>query len=289
VATTVEAKPPTPHDAPHPGTAAELRAVLGSEATKIRSVRSTMWTLLVAIFATAGIGALICLARVSRWSNFGPRELQSFDATMFSLRGVFLAQLAIGVLGVLVISSEYSTGMIRTTLAAVPQRRLLLSAKVIVFAVVAFVVAVVGCFGAFWAGQAILAAKMVPAFHGLPARPGGVSIADPGVLRAVLGGAVYLTAVGLLGLALGVLLRRTAGAIATLFGLVLVLPALVSALPSPWDTNVTKFLPSDTGMALFSVRHTSDHLQPAAALAVLAAYVVVALGLATVVLVRRDA
>ncbi len=288
MATTVEAKPPTPRDAPHPSAAAELRAVVGSEATKIRSVRSTMWTLLVAIAATAGIGSLICLARVSRWDQFGPREKQMFDATMFSLRGVFLAQLAIGVLGVLVISSEYSTGMIRTTLAAVPQRRILLVAKVIVFAVVAFVVALVGCFGAFWAGQAILAGKTFVTASGATI-PAGVSISYPGALRAVLGGAVYLTAIGLLGLALGVLLRRTAGAIATLFGLVLVLPALVSALPSPWNTDVTKYLPSDTGMALFSVKHTSDHLHPGAALAVLVAYVVAGLVVAGVALVRRDA
>jgi len=117
----------------------------------------------------------------------------------------------------------------------------------------------------------------------------GVSISSPGALRAVVGAAVYLTAIGLLGLALGVLLRRTAGAIATLFGLVLVLPALASALPSPWDTNVTKYLPSDTGLALFSTHHTSDHLTTAAALAVLVAYVVVGLGVAGVALVRRDA
>jgi len=278
VATTVDTKPPAPRDTPHPSTAAELRAVVGSETTKIRSVRSTMWTLLVAIIATAGIGSLICLARVSRWDQLAPREKLTFDATMFSLRGVFLAQLAIGVLGVLVISSEYSTGMIRTTLAAVPQRRILLVAKVIVFAVVAFVVALVGCFGAFWAGQAILAGKHA-----------GVSISTPGAFRAVVGAAAYLTAIGLLGLALGVLLRRTAGAIATLFGLVLVVPALVSALPSPWDTNVTKYLPSDLGLALFSVRHTSDHLHPGPALAVLAAYVAAGLVAAGVVLVRRDA
>jgi hypothetical protein len=288
VATTVEAKPPTPHEPPHPGNAAELRAVIGAEATKIRSVRSTMWTLLVAIAATAGIGSLICLARASRWSQLSLHDKRTFDATMFSLRGVFLAQLAIGVLGVLVISSEYSTGMIRTTLAAVPQRRILLIAKVIVFALVAFAVALVGCFGAFFAGQAILAGKTFTTIAGATMHA-GVSISSPGALRAVVGGAVYLTAIGLLGLALGVLLRRTAGAIATLFGLVLVLPALASALPSPWDTNVTKYLPSDTGLALFSTHHTSDHLTTAAALAVLVAYVVVGLGVAGVALVRRDA
>ena len=201
-----------------------------------------------------------------------------FDPTSFSLRGVFLAQLALGVLGVLVISSEYSTGMIRTTFTAVPHRVYVLIAKAVVFAIAAFGVALVACFAAFEVGQAIFASKNA-----------SVSLGDSGVLRAVLGSAVYLTAVGLAGLALGTLLRRTAGAIATLFGVVLVLPALVSALPSPWDTDVSKYLPSEVGRALFSVRQPSDLLSPGAALAVLVAYVVVALGAAAYVLRRRDA
>lgn len=255
-----------------------LRAAVASEATKLRSVRSTVWTLFATLFVTIGIGSLICLARVSRWDQLAPRERFNFDPTSFSLRGVFLAQLAIGVLGVLVISSEYSTGMIRTTLAAIPQRRVVLTAKVIVFAVVAFVVATVACIAAFLAGQAILSQKTV-----VP------SLSDGAALRAVLGAGFYLTVIGLLGVALGTLLRRAAGAIATLFGLVLVLPALVSALPSPWDTDVAKYLPSDAGNALFTVKQTSDQLRPAAAVAVLVAYVVVALTLAGVALARRDA
>src|ERR1017187_1648062 len=181
-----------------------LRAALGSEATKLRSVRSTMWTLFATLAVTVGIGALICLARVSRWDQLGVRELRTFDRTSFSLRGLFLAQLALGVLGVLVISSEYSTGMIRTTLAAIPQRRVVLTAKVIVFAVVAFVVATVACIAAFLAGQAILSQKTV-----VP------PLSDGAALRAVLGAGFYLTVIGLLGVALGTLLRRAAGAIAT--------------------------------------------------------------------------
>ncbi len=277
MATTVDTKPPAPQPRT-PTAAAEFGAVVRSEGTKIRSVRSTIWTLLVAILATVGIGALICLARVSRWDHLTLRQQLTFDGTTFSLRGVFLAQLAIGVLGVLVITSEYSTGMIRTTLAAVPQRRILFGAKVLVFTVVAFVVALVACFGAFFVGQAILG----PQHH-------GVALSYPGALRAVVGAAAYLTAVGLLGVALGTLIRRTAGGIATLFGLLLILPLLVSALPSPWSTDITKYLPSDLGLALFTVRHTSAHLQPGAALAVLAAWVVVALAVAGVTLVRRDA
>ncbi len=261
-----------------PTTGRELRVTVASEATKIRSVRSTVWTLLVTVVATIGIGALICLAVVSRWDRLSLHERATLDPALVSMNGLFLAQLAIGVLGVLVISSEYSTGMIRTTLAAVPRRRIVLAAKVIVFAVVAFVVALVACVAAFSVGQAILAGQHV-----------GVSLGDGGSIRAVFGAAGYLTAVGLLGLALGTLLRRPAGAIASLFGLVLVLPALTNALPSPWDSDVAKYLPSGAGRAMVATRGASDLLRPGAGLAVLAAYLVVALVLAGVAIVRRDA
>jgi ABC-2 type transport system permease protein len=255
-----------------------VRAALASEATKLRSVRSTVWTLVVAVIATVGIGALITTARVSRWNELSPRERLTLDPTTISLRGVFLAQLAIGVLGVLVISSEYTTGMIRTTFAAVPHRPLVLFAKAATFAVVAFVVATAACFAAFLIGQSILSAKHA-----------NVTLSDPGVLRAVVGAGTYLTLVGLLGLGLGTLLRRTAGAIATLFGLVLVLPALTEALPSPWNTDVGKLLPINAGRALFAVRPSTDLLSPGQGLLALLVTVSVVLALATVALVRRDA
>jgi ABC-type transport system involved in multi-copper enzyme maturation permease subunit len=255
-----------------------LPAVLRSESTKLRTVRSTVWTLLATVVATIGVGTLLSVARVSRWDQLTLRERISIDPTAVSLRGVFLAQLAIGVLGVLVISSEYSTGMIRTTLSAVPQRKLVLLAKAGVFTVVALVVSEVAVFVAFFAGQSVLASKHVD-----------VTLSDPGVLRAVMGAGVYLTLIGLLGLALGTLLRRTAGAIATLFGLVLVLPALVDALPSPWNTDVGKVLPINAGRALFTVRHNSDLLSPGAGLIALLVTVAVVLVLATVAIDRRDA
>jgi ABC-2 type transport system permease protein len=265
-----------PLTAPRPPAA--LRLALVAEATKLRTVRSTMWTLLATLVATIGLGTLISAARVSRWDHLSLRERLSFDPAASSLRGIFLAQLALGVLGVLIISSEYATGMIRTTLSAMPKRPAVLAAKALVFALVAFVVAVVGCVLAFAIGQSIFASKHV-----------GVSIGDPGVLRAVVGGAVYLTAVGLLGLALGTLLRRTAGAIATLFGLLLIVPALVSALPSPWNTDISKYLPSDAGRALFTVRSQSDLLSPLGGLAVLFVWVIAALVIGGLALQSRDA
>jgi len=259
-------------------TGSAVPAALRSEATKLRTVRSTVWTLLATVVATVGVGTLISVARVGRWDQLSLREQLAIDPTALSLRGVYLAQLAIGVLGVLVISSEYTTGMIRTTLTAVPRRRTVLFAKVAVFTVVAFVVAEVASFAAFFVGQSVFASKHVDA-----------SLSDPGVLRAVVGAGVYLTLIGLLGLALGTLLRRTAGAIATLFGLVLVAPALVQALPSPWNTDVGKLLPMNAGRALFSVRSNSSLLTPVDALLALVVAVGVVLVLAWVAIERRDA
>ncbi len=255
-----------------------LRLALSAEATKLRTVRSTMWALLATLVATIGIGSLIALARVSRWDRLSLREQLRFDAPSASLRGIFLAQLVLGVLGVLVISSEFATGMIRTTFTAMPRRGTVLAAKAIAFAVVAFVVALAGCLVAFAIGQSIFAQKHV-----------GVSLSAPGALRAVVGGAVYLTAVGLLGLALGTLLRRTAGAIATLFGVLLIFPLLVGALPDPWNTDISKYLPGDAGRAMFTVQHQSDLLSPTGGLVVLAVWVIGGLVVAGVVLNRRDA
>jgi hypothetical protein len=265
-------------DAPRMPAGGTLGPALRSEATKLRSVRSTVWTLVVTVVATIGIGTLLSVARVSRWDHLSLRERLTIDPTAISLRGVFLAQLAIGVLGVLVISAEYSTGMIRTTLTAMPHRRTLLLAKAAVFTVVAFVVSTVAAFIAFFAGQSVLAGKHAD-----------VALSDPGVLRAVLGAGVYLTLIGLLGLALATLLRRTAGAIATLFGLVLVLPALVDALPSPWNTDVGKLLPINAGRAMFTVRPNSDLLSPAGGLLALVVTVAVVLVVALVAFERRDA
>jgi ABC-type transport system involved in multi-copper enzyme maturation permease subunit len=263
---------------PSPGLASIFGATLRSEWTKFRSVRSSVWTLLAAVVATIGLGAALCAAYVSRYDQLSIGERLRFDPMSFNLRGLFLAQLAIGVLGVMVISSEYTTGMIRTSFAAVPQRRTVIAAKSLVFVVVAFVVGTAACLGAFFAGQALLASKHL-----------NVGLGDPGVVRAILGGGAYLAIIGLLGLALGTLLRRTAGAIAALFGLVLVLPALASALPSPWGTDVPKYLPSEAGQAMFGVHHHADLLSPGAGFAVLVGYAVVAGALALVAVARRDA
>lgn len=255
-----------------------LWAAIGSEWTKLRSVRSTVYSLLATIAITIGFGALLSWAFVSRYDRLDVQERATFDATAHSLRGLFLSQLAIGVLGVLIISSEYTTGLIRPTLTAMPQRRTVLAAKTIVFGGVALVIAIASCFPAFAIGQAILSTKHI-----------NVSLADPGVFRAVCGATAYLVFVGLLGLGLGTILRRTAGAIATLLGLVLVLPLLALALPSPWNHDVAKILPGQAGQALFAVRPDADLLSPAMGALVCLIWLVVTYALATLILSRRDA
>jgi ABC-type transport system involved in multi-copper enzyme maturation permease subunit len=255
-----------------------LPAVIGGEWTKIRSVRSTVWSLVATFGITVGLGALFCFAYVRRYDHLNLRQRLTFDPTVQSLRGLFLAQIAIGVLGVLVISAEYATGMIRTTLTAVPQRRTLLAAKGVVFGAVALVVSMISVFVAFFVGQAVLDRKHL-----------GISLGDPHVLRAVLGAGGYLVIVGLLGLAIGAIVRRTAGAIATLFAVVLVLPLLTRALPSPWDTDIGKFLPAQLGAALFNVRPDTSLLSPRAALVVAVIWLVVFFAVATVLITRRDA
>jgi ABC-2 type transport system permease protein len=268
----------TPHF-PSPTTPQLISATLRSEFIKLRSVRSTMWSLLATVVLTVGLGALICVARASRADHLDPRDLNGFDPTSFSLAGLLFAQLAIGVLGVLVISSEYSTGQIRATFGATPQRRLVLTAKVVVFMAVVFVVGLVTCLGAFFIGQSILSSKFQQA-----------SIGDPGVLRAIIGGAAFLAVIGALGVGLGSLLRRTAGAIAVFVVLLLIVPIFVNFLPSPWNDDIAKYLPLRAGPEIYrAAAPSSGDLSLWAAFAVFCGYAVVSLALGGFLLTRRDA
>jgi len=251
--------------------------VIRSEWTKLRTLRSTMWSLLVAVVLTVGLGALICLARGSNFDRESPEERLLFDPTATSLVGLFLSQLAIGVLGVLVMSGEYATGMARSTFAAVPHRLPVLWAKVVVFSAVVLVLMTAASLGAFLSGQAVFSHYRL-----------GTSLGAHNVLRAVIGGGIYLTVIGLLGIGLGALLRRTAVAIAVLFGVLLVLPIIVNFLPSSYRDHIQKYLPSSAGQSLLQVVHDPSSLSPWAGLAVMLAYAVVVLAGAAVLLRRRD-
>jgi ABC-2 type transport system permease protein len=220
---------------------------------------------------------LISAATASRWAQSPGIERIGFDPTNRALRGLFLGQLVLGTLGVLVMSAEFSTGTIRASAAAVPSRIRLFLSKTAVFTVVAGVVSTATAFTAFALGQAILHGKAPSA-----------SLSQPHVLRAVLGAAFYLTAVALIGLSLATLLRSTAAGISSLVGLVFVLPLLSEALPSSLRDDIVKFLPANAGFALFSTKTTATLFGPGGSAVVLLAYVVLALGAACVMLVRRD-
>jgi ABC-2 type transport system permease protein len=253
--------------------------VVRSEWTKFRTVRSTYWTLFVAAVAMVGLSAILTAVYVGRYSTLSLADKLTFNPTSFSLNGILLAQLAIAVLGVLFITAEYGTGMIRATFASVPQRRSVLAAKAVVLAGATAVAGIVSSFAAFFVGQSILSSKHIQAHIG-----------DPGVLRSVLGAGVYLAVLALLALGLGALIRHTAGAIATIFGLIFVLPGLVFALPSSWSNAISKFLPSNAGAAMFrTVRGGGPTLSPWVGFALFCGYAAAALIAAGIVVSRRDA
>jgi ABC-type transport system involved in multi-copper enzyme maturation permease subunit len=250
-------------------------SVVRSEFTKIRSVRSTYWTLLVLVIVTVGFGAL---------ASFGATRGQHgpfFDATQRSLGGLYISQLVIGVLGVLVISSEYSTGMIRTTLTTMPRRGLMIAAKALVFAIVAFVTGLITCFASFFLGQAIMSSHHINA-----------SLSQPNVLRAVIGGALFLTACGMLAFGLGLLLRHTAGAITTVVGLLFVVTILVNFLPSSWQDHIDKWMPAMAGTQIWATIPSQGQpamFAPWTGFAVLCGYAAIALIAGLILFRKRDA
>jgi ABC-2 type transport system permease protein len=215
---------------------------------------------------------------MSSWDNLDRGEQLRFDPTFFSLSGLWLAQLAVGVLGVLVITSEYATGQIRATLGASPQRATVVAAKATAFTAVVLAAGLLSSFGAFFVGQAIFASKDL-----------GVSITDPGVLRAVVGGALDLAAVGLLGLGLGTIVRRTAGAVAALVGALVLVPLVGGFLPASFQESVGRFFPAQAGMAVFSVTPDPRSLGPWTGYGLFLAYVTTSLVVGGLLLTRRDA
>ncbi len=250
--------------------AAVLPDLLRSEWAKLCSVRSTYCSLVVAVVAMISYGA------INAASQIGAHQGANLDPISTSLSGVLLAQLAIGVLGVLVITSEYTTGMVRSTFAAAPQRHSVIAAKAGVFAVVAFAVGTLASLIAFLVGQAILGAH-------------GVSLTAPGAARSVIGVGVYLSLLAVFAVGLGTILRRSTGAIAALFGLILVLPGLLLTLPVSIQDTVVKFLPGNAGQAIFTTGHEASTLSPWAGLVVFALYAAATLAISAAVVRRRDA
>ncbi len=249
--------------------------VVQSEWTKFRSLRSTVYTVLAAVTLMVGMGALFTAITVNQPGGLGPGQ----SALSTSLTGTFFAQLAIGVLGVLLISGEYSTGMIRSSLTVVPRRLPMLWGKTAVFAAVVFATMLIASATAFFVGQVILSGKHLD-----------VSLSDPGALRAVVGAALYVTVAGITALAMGALLRNTAAAITTFVAVFFVIPPLTLLLPASWSAHFVQYLPSSIGAVLTDGTTTAGNsLAPWTGFAVLCGYAVVLIGFAAWRLRRADA
>jgi len=252
--------------------------VLVSEWTKLRSVRSTAWSLVVGFLLTIAFPVIFAFVTRSHWGSMSPGERASRHPLDIALAGVNVAQLAIAVLGVLLISAEYSTGSIRSTFTAVPRRLPVLWAKLVDYAVLSFVLMVPAVLVSFFASQAIL--QHISRLQ--------ISFTQPGVARSVIGGALYVMLVGIFALTIGAIVRNTAGGIATFAGIFFVLPPLMNILPLSWNNAISQYLPSEAGRQLFSLQHAAHTLTPLAGGLLLAAYCAAALAIAAVLLVRRD-
>lgn len=252
------------------------RSVIRSEWIKFRSLRTNLVGVASAAGALVALGMMF--SSLTGEDTGGPPAAGGGDTVSIALGGMTLSQLIIGVLAAGFVTSEYTSGLIRTMFSAVADRTPVLRAKAMVFGGATWIVMTVAAFAAFFAGRAVYAGSMST-----------YSLSDPGVLRAVLGAGVYGAGVALIGVALGFVLRSAATAIGVLVGTLMIAPVLVGLLPSSISDWLSKILPSNAGTAFMSVSSNSDLLSPTAGFAVFAAWVVGLLGLAVVVVKRRDA
>ena len=251
-----------------------LRRVVKSEWIKFRTLRSTL-----AVLASAAVGMVAIGLIVAYNTRHLTADLQPDDHVQSStLQGYYLGQLLIGALGVLFVSGEYSTGMIRSTLVSVPRRIPVLWAKLTVFVTATAVTMIVSCIIAFVAAQALIGQYRT-----------GYSLADPGVLRVVVGTGVYLTLIGVIGAALGWIVRSTPGALVAYIAVILVLPVLFGTVLGTWGKDVARFMPSQAGASFVTTIREPNSLSPWTGLAVLALWAAVGIAVAAAELRRRDA
>jgi ABC-type transport system involved in multi-copper enzyme maturation permease subunit len=267
-----------------PGTTGTGHANFGrlmtAEWTKLRTVRSTVWSFVALVVSVIGFTALFTFLTVQQWSqmNASDRAQAELDPVPQILgSGLFLGQLAICVLGVLVATSEYSTGMIRSTLLASPHRLRTLAAKCVVFTIPVLIAGEALSFASYEIGKAVLSSKI----H--------TSLSDPHVTRAVVGEGLYLGMLGLFALAIGQLIRHTAGAITTVIALVLVLVPLAGLLPGSIGKHVSAYLPTNAGQQIMQIFPKDQILTAWQGFGVFALWTAVLLALASWLLVTRDA
>jgi hypothetical protein len=235
-------------------------AACQSEWIKFRSLRSNRTALMGAAVLTVGIGALLAMATSGHFHN-GLEAGRPWDPTSVSLMGIGVVQLALAVLGVMMVSAEYPTGLIWVTLAAVPRKGRVLAAKTAVFAVVSLVVGELLSFAAFGVGQLVISGSAPTA-----------GLAAPGVGRAVAGTGLFLAAIGILGVAVGALTRSTTSGVAVMVALMFVLPGVAQVLPTSWRNPMLMFWPTQAGGQMMNVVHQAHALAPWAGLGLLVGF-----------------
>ncbi|MET8563523.1 ABC transporter permease [Streptomyces flaveolus] len=283
ILTTTPKTPETPGTAPaaasRPVYRVTGRRVLASEWAKLWSLRSTWITLGLGLLFLVAFG-VIAASHYSSAVGSGrhlDRDFATATAVSLSLFGTNFTQLALGVLGVLVTAGEYSTGMIRSTLAAVPRRLPVLWSKAAVLGAVVLVIATAGAFVAFLIGSRIVSGT-----------PAALGPGHAGVVRSLLGAGLYLGLVGVIGTALGTLLRSVAGGISVLVAAFMLVPGLVSLLPASWQGHIAPYLPSHAGESVFALAHDSTALSPGTGLVVFLGWTALALAGASYRLLRSD-
>jgi ABC-type transport system involved in multi-copper enzyme maturation permease subunit len=252
--------------------------VIRSEWTKFWSVRSTVWTLLILIVATIGISVLASWGTTQGLSKMDAHDRATLDVVNLSVAGIGLGQLALVVLGALLITTEYSTGGVKATFTAVPQRLKVLTAKGIILAVVSLIVGLITSFVAFYAAM--------PFWNHYHL---GETLNDPGVLRAVIGAGLYLFASAMFGFALGTIIRHTAGAITAGVALLLVVAPLLNLLPGTWGHDIFKFFTSNAGGQIVTTVQDPKLLTPWSGYITMTVWWIVPLLVGAYLLKRRDA
>lgn len=252
--------------------------VLRSEWAKLWTLRSTWITLALGLAFLIAFGVIAAWQYQSGGNSDGGPDLNDSTALSLSLFGISLAQMAFGILGVMVTAGEYSTGMIRSTLAAVPRRLPVLRSKSAVYGLVTFALATIGAFVTFLIGNELVSGTAAE-----------LSLSDSGVVRSLLGAGLYLSLIAVIGTALGALFRSVAGGISVLVGTLMLVPGLTSLLPNSWQDDVSRYLPSNAGESMYSLTHDAASLSPTAGLLVLLGWAALALAGAAYRLVRKDA
>jgi ABC-2 type transport system permease protein len=265
----------TYHTAPAlPRRATNITRILKGEWTKLRTLPSTWRTAAFAMVLSIGTGAILVKTQADQWAGMTPAQHRTFDATSCSLFGIMIAAVLVGSLAIRSMTAEYTSGMIRSTFTAMPARRLVLAGKAAIVAAFAFPIALISNLVAFEIGQRIFAGKHLQ-----------VTLGHPGVVEAILFGAVAVSLIAVIGVGLGGLIRHTTGATTAMAVVIVGGVTFGQLLPAAWRG----YLPGTAIQAVVTVHRSPGILAPGTAIVVLGVYAAIALGTATIRVAHRDA